>query len=66
MELYFKNMHIVHHMNIRMIHYLVPMLFPKVTIHNNIIIENTDTIHNILTNQIGIIHYSHRHQLLIF
>ena len=33
--------------------------------HSHTIIQNTDTIHNILINQIGTIHYSYRYELLL-
>ena len=39
------------------------ILFPENTIHRNTFIENTDTIHNILTNQIGTIHHSYQRQI---
>ena len=35
----------------------IPILFLEIIIHNNIVIENTDTIHNILIIHTETIHY---------
>ena len=38
-------------------HCFIPVLFTENTIHSNIIIENTDTIHNFLTIHTSTIHF---------
>jgi hypothetical protein len=42
----------------------IPTLFPASIINSKVIIENANTIHNILTIWTGIIHYLYRHQFL--
>ena len=42
-------------------HLFIPILFPKITIHSNTIIENTNTIQNILIIHIDTILYLYRH-----
>jgi hypothetical protein len=42
----------------------IPKLFPASIINSKVIIENANTIHNILTIRTGIIHYLYRHQFL--